>query len=110
MISYHGRLFRAVVANGDGDVDAATIFRYDQRGHALLGSYSGGDIDFGSIVGTVAADGSLRFLYHHITKSGALRSGRCESVPEVTETGKLRLHERWEWHDGGTGTSVLEEL
>ena len=110
MISYHGRLFRAVVTDGDGDVSGETIFRYDQRGDTLLASYSGGDIDFGSIVGRVNTDGSLTFLYHHRTKGGALRSGHCDSTPVVLPSGKLRLHERWQWHGGESGTSVLEEL
>ena len=111
MIHYGGRLFRLVRTEGDGDVGEDTIFRYEQRGMILLASYAGGDIEFGSIVGTVHEDGSLSFLYHHITKSGALRSGRCESQPVVLPGGRLRLHERWEWHDGrGAGSSVIEEL
>lgn len=110
MIHYAGRLFRAVALDGEGDVSAETVFRYDQRGDTLLGSYSGGDVDFGSIVGRVLPDGSLTFLYHHRTKGGALRSGSCESTPAVLPNGKVRLHERWEWHGGGSGTSVLEEL
>ena len=110
MIHSAGRLFRAVEVDGSGDVSGETIFRYDQRGDTLLGSYSGGAIDFGSVVGRVNTDGSLTFLYHHRTKSGALRSGHCDSTPTVLPNGKLRLHERWQRHDGEGGTSVLEEL
>ncbi|GLQ19973.1 n-acetylglutamate synthase [Algimonas porphyrae] len=114
MIHYADRLFRAIVTKGDGDVGGDTLFRYDQRGSVLMGSYSGGDIDYGSLVGSVRADGSLYFLYHHITKSGLLRSGLCESRPEILPSGKIRLHEQWQWTSGlgvgDRGTSILEEI
>ena len=110
MIHYGGRLFRAVATGETSDVDGDTLFRYEQRGDRLIASYSGGDIDWGSIVGTVHPDGSLTFLYQHVTKSGALRSGECESTPEVLPNGKLRLRERWRWHGGERGESVVEEI
>lgn len=110
MIRYDGRLFRAVDLTSGSDVNADTIFSYHQRGSLLIGEYSGGDIDWGSIVGRVNADGSLKFLYHHTTKSGDLRSGECESQPERMPSGKLRLHEAWQWHGGAAGTSILEEI
>ena len=109
MIHYGGRLFRPVGESG-GEVGPDTLFRYDQRGTTLLASYSGGAIDFGSIVGAVHPDGTLSFLYQHITKTGSLRSGYCESRPEILPGGKLRLHERWKWHGGARGRSTLEEL
>ena len=110
MIYYGGRLFRAVDLDGSSDVDPDTIFSYEQRGNILLATYSGGTIEFGSIVGHVHEDGSLSFLYHHVTKSGSMRSGRCESTPEVMPSGKIRLHERWKWHRGARGRSVIEEI
>lgn len=114
MIFYGGRLFQLIDTKGDGDVGSETIFKYEQRGDVLMGTYSGGDVDFGSLVGKVKADGSLRFLYHHITHSGALKSGKCESLPEILKTGKIRLYERWEWTSGlgagGRGTSLVEEM
>ncbi|MGB6230200.1 MAG: hypothetical protein WBF53_08745 [Litorimonas sp.] len=115
MIHYGDRLFRAVSTEGDGDVGGDTLFRYDQRDSMLMGTYSGGDVEWGSLVGEVHADGSLTFLYHHRSKDGRLRSGRCESVPEILETGRIRLHERWRWHShdgapGRHGRSVIEEV
>lgn len=114
MIHYGDRLFHAVSTKGNGDVGTNTVFRYEQRDAVLMGTYSGGKVDYGSLVGTVRDDGTLTFLYHHITKSGALRSGKCESRPEVLPSGKIRLHETWEWTSGmgvgGRGTSVIEEI
>lgn len=115
MIHYGDRLFRAVETQGDGDVGGDTLFRYEQRGDMLMGTYSGGEVEWGTLVGTVRSDGSLTFLYQHRTKAGKLRSGRCESKPEILKSGRIRLHERWQWHGrGGTpgafGQSVIEEV
>lgn len=114
MIHYGDRLFRAVSTKGGGDVGSDTVFRYEQRDSILMGTYSGGDVEYGTLVGTVRDDGTLTFLYHHVTKSGALRSGKCESRPEILTSGKIRLHETWEWTSGmgvgGRGASVIEEI
>lgn len=113
MIHYGDRLFRPVSTDGKGDVCGDTLFRYEQRGDTLIGTYSGGDVDYGSLVGKVHTDGSLTFLYHHMTKSGELRSGRCQSRPEILATGKIRLHEYWRWTSGASGhrgRSVIEEV
>lgn len=114
MIDYSERLFHAVSTKGDGDVGSDTVFRYEQRDSILMGTYSGGDVEYGTLVGKVRDDGTLTFLYHHITKSGALRSGKCESRPEILTSGKIRLHETWEWTSGmgvgGRGASVIEEV
>lgn len=114
MIYYDDRLFQTVSTENHGDVGADTVFRYEQRDTVLMGTYSGGNVDFGSLVGKVRADGTLSFLYHHITKSGVMKSGKCESRPEILPSGKIRLHERWTWLSGSRagekGTSVIEEL
>jgi len=94
-------------------VNGETLFLYQQPfGDALLtATYVGGGIRLGSITGLVdAATGALRFHYQHVTEAGELRSGYCESTPELLPDGRLRLHERWKWTDGPAGESVVEEV
>jgi hypothetical protein len=78
----------------------------------LTATYSGGGIRHGAMTGLVRADGSLEFCYQHVTDAGELRSGICESTPEVLADGRVRLEERWRWTLGGTsaGESVVEEV
>ena len=47
-----------------------------------------------------------------ITTDGAIKTGRCHSRPEILVDGRIRLHERWQWSEGGTesGQSVVEEV
>ena len=111
-IKYDGRVFRGVFNCPSGQVNGETEFHYAQQGDLLTATYLGGVIRFGQIVGMVLEDDSLDFVYQHRTESGELRSGRCQSRPEILPDGRLRLHERWQWNTGDktAGESVIEEI
>ena len=78
----------------------------------MWAEYEGGSIKKGSLIATVEEDGSLDMRYHHVNTGGELMTGKCRSVPEVLEDGRLRLREKWKWTsgDGSSGESVLEEV
>lgn len=116
-MNYNGKTFRAVSNTTNGETSAETIFQYQQTGDILTASYSGGRIVTGYLLGLVDEAGNLDFCYHQINTDGQLRSGRCRSAPEVLPTGKIRLHETWQWTSGDDssavsrlGTSIVEEL
>ena len=110
-INYHGRRFRPLSNSSNGQATDKTEFVYYQDGGLLTGTYGGGGIRHGQIVGTVNADGSLEFLYQHLTDDGELRSGLCVSHPEILPDGRVRLHEDWRWTSGdqSPGQSIVEE-
>jgi hypothetical protein len=49
--------------------------------------------------------------YHHVNTNGELMTGICRSTPELLPSGKIRLHEEWQWTsgDGSKGKSIVEE-
>lgn len=112
MIWYDGRLFRPVTTEGASETTSETIFRYTHKDSILTGTYSGGDVRFGHLIGLVDDLGCIDMRYHHLNKAGDLMTGLCRSTPEVMENGKLRLHENWQWTCGDRtqGTSILEEI
>jgi hypothetical protein len=111
-IDYNDRLFRAVSNSPGGEVDETTLFDYRQHGDVVWVTYQGGLIALGTMVGVVRGDGSLDLRYQHVTTSGEIRTGRCLSVPELLEDGRVRLRESWQWTEGGTGggTSLVEQV
>ena len=111
-IDYEGRVFRPVGNSPNGEVNSATEFRYCQNGDLLTATYAGGGIRLGQMVGLVRADQSLWFAYQHLSDAGELRSGTCESTPELLPDGRVRLHERWRWTSGdrSAGESTIEEV
>jgi hypothetical protein len=112
MIDYDGRVFRVRQNTENGEVGGDTRFFYEQTGDRLTGTYRGGAIDEGHLLGRVFPDGHLEFCYHHLTLDGEQQAGRCSSVPERTDQGRLVLKETWQWFTGdrSTGTSELIEL
>ena len=111
-INYHRRTFTAVSNSPNGQINGDTVFQYSQQDSLLTAFYSGGMIQEGHILGKVNEDGSLYFTYHHLDLAGQLKSGYCNSMPEVLPDGRIRLHETWEWTHGGSGKgeSVVEEI
>ena len=112
MTSYHGRQFRPVETQDESDTDGQTVFKYEQTQNLLTGTYSGGAIRYGHLIGLVDNEGRIDMRYHHMTNDGELKTGLCRSVPELLETGKIRLHESWQWTSGdkAKGQTTLEEL
>jgi hypothetical protein len=111
-MKYEGKKFRPVYNSVNGETSSETIFQYHQEGNILTCDYSGGKILKGHLIGLVEEDGSINMRYHQINKQGKLMTGICNSVPEIQENGKIRLHETWGWTSGdfSKGESVLEEI
>ncbi len=110
-VNYDGRTFRARANSEGGDVDAGTTFRYRQHGPLVWGTYEGGAVRFGTLIAVCDDTGRLDMRYQHVATDGTIKSGRCLSRPETLPDGRLRLHETWEWTEGGpgAGVSVVEE-
>lgn len=108
---YDGKHFVAVSNTENGEVDSSTMFEYYQKDHVVWANYSGKDIIKGDLLGTVDDKGELDFYYQHINVNNEVRIGKCHSIPEVLEDGRLRLKEEWQWLNGdmSKGSSMLEE-
>jgi hypothetical protein len=109
---YHGRIFTASSNSSNGQVGSSTLFDYHQDGRVVWASYSGGSIVKGFLIATVGDDDSLDMRYEHVNKDRELMTGKCRSVPERLQDGRLKLHETWQWTSGdlSEGTSTLEEI
>ena len=112
MINYNNRKFRPIHNDSEGDVDPTSIFHYYQDGNIVTGTYSGKHIRYGHLIALVEEDGSLRMRYHHVDDKGELKTGRCRSRPEILPSGKIKLHEEWQWTcgDESSGTSIVIEI
>jgi len=110
-ISLDNRRF-AIHSATAGDGTAATRFLYRQSGSRVLATYQGGDVRFGSLVAVTDSSGGLDMRYHHVDRDDVLRTGTCYSRPEIGESGRLRLHEKWRRTGGQpvAGDSILTEI
>ncbi|HXJ98139.1 MAG TPA: hypothetical protein VNJ50_04785 [Gelidibacter sp.] len=111
-MNYNNKKFRPVQNSENGETSEETIFEYKQTGNILTSEYKGGQIIKGHLIGLVDEDGTIEMRYHQINNKGELMTGICLSKPELGKSGKIRLHETWQWTSGdkSSGTSILEEL
>jgi hypothetical protein len=108
LIDYDGRRFSPAPAAGG----PPTIARYHQDQELIWAEFGGGEVLLGSLAGTSAPDGELRFAYCMVRAGGEVVTGICRSVPEVLADGRIRLTEYWRRFGAGasSGISTLEEL
>ena len=111
MINYHNKTFRSVSNTSNGEVSNETVFQYKQDGNIVTATYSGGAVVLGHLIALVDEQGGLDMRYHHVNTKGELMTGICRSTPELLPSGKIRLHEEWQWTsgDGSKGKSIVEE-
>lgn len=112
LMNYNGRKFVSITNTENGEVSSQTIFHYKQEGSIISASYSGGEIIQGTLIGLVMDDGSLEFRYNHVNSKDEIRGGKCVSTPQILPDGRIRLYEKWQWHDAEAteGSSIIEEI
>lgn len=110
-INYDGRIFIPQSNTENGEVDEKTIFCYFQENDLFWAEYSGGDVLKGHMIGIVGENGELDFHYQHLNKDRQIRIGKCHSIPDIMENGKIALQEKWQWLNGDLsgGESVVVE-
>jgi hypothetical protein len=93
-------------------VNSETVFHYRQKGDMIWGTYEGGLIRYGQIIGRIVEDDKIDFRYQHLNVEGEMMTGEGLCIPELLADGRLRLHESWKWTtgDGSSGKSVVEEV
>ena len=112
MFNLNKKQFRGVSNYSNGEVNSSTLFTYHQEDRVIWGTYEGGVIMKGSLIGKVLDDDTIEFIYSHINQQHELLSGYCRSTIELLDSGKYRLYEKWSWTTGkeGIGESIIEEV
>ncbi|MBI1267336.1 MAG: n-acetylglutamate synthase [Cryomorphaceae bacterium] len=110
-MDYNGKTFVPIQNTPNGETSGETVFKYTQIGNIVTSEYAGGKIKQGHLIGIVDEAGTIDMRYHQVNSEGKLMTGKCLSVPEILENGKIRLHETWEWTSGdlSSGQSIIEE-
>lgn len=100
------------VISNDGpyiEVNTDTTFCFVQKGNLVAAEYSGGLIQEGELIGYINHN-NFYFSYQQTNLSGEQNSGRgCDTI-ELTNDGRLRLTDHWEWETKkGKGLCIMEE-
>ena len=108
----HRKRFRVVV-NEHGMSNELTIFSYRVEDDLVLGSYRGGPIRTGQIIGMTCDDDAIDMRFQCVTSGGELKAGRSRAVLSTGHDGRIVMLFDWSWltQDGGeAGTSTHVEV
>ncbi|WP_434984730.1 hypothetical protein [Vreelandella zhaodongensis] len=99
--------------NPHGRSGADTVFEYAvAEADLITGTYSGGDIRSGQIVGKITGADAIELRFQCITTTGELLSGLSQGRVSRDPAGLLCLDFEWAWlsSNQGGGTSSYVEL
>ena len=112
-ICLHGKKMRPNLNTGGGQVNEQTTFEYQQDGDIVWGTYSGGEVKRGVLVGKMNASRDMSISYMQIDEEGKFYQGTSKSSTEYLNDGRLVLYEDWIWTGGdrkGEGNAIIEEI
>jgi hypothetical protein len=111
-ICLHNKKMRPIMNTANGEVSEDTLFEYFQDGNLVWGTYSGGSVSRGVLLGTMNANRDIRFHYLQFDQEGNLLQGNSRSSTEFLNDGRVVLYENWLWSAGrsGSGNSIVEEI
>jgi len=92
----HRKRFR-VAANEAGISSELTTFEYRVEDDLVLGSYQGGPILMGQIIGAATRDDALDLRFQCVALGGELRSGWSRAVLSMKHDGRLVMSFEWSW-------------
>jgi hypothetical protein len=109
--SLHDKRF-VTTGNEHGVSGADTVFHYWMDGRVITGTYRGGRIREGHLVGRVIDAERIETLYHCVTTDDELLAGWSRGVVSADESGRVHLHFDWAWFTGDQsgGVSSYVEL
>jgi len=98
--------------SANGQINEDTLFEYHQDGDAVWGTYAGGEVVRGVLIGQMNANRDIRFHYLQVDKYGQYHQGTSKSATEFLNDGRIVLYENWEWTGDkkGSGSSIIEEV
>ena len=86
--------------NESGLSSDETVFYYYENNDVVTGSYKGGAITAGQIVGRRLPNNRLELAFQCVTEAGELKSGQSKGVISTNSEGKLALSFDWFWLNG----------
>ncbi len=97
--------------NEHGVSGAGTVFEYHVHGQRITGTYRGGRIVEGQMVGRVTGARTIELLFQCLTDDGDLLAGQSQGRVSRNARGLVELHFDWNWLTGdrsGGQSSYIE--
>ena len=104
-VDIHDKRF-VVVENTQGVSGAETIFHYHTEGSLITGTYAGGRIRAGHLVGRVTAPDTIALLFQCVTTDDELMAGQSTGRVGEDPDRRATLEFDWSWLTGDRSGGV----
>ena len=111
MINLNDKKFTIQQNSENGEVSNQTVFAFVQIDKFVSGSYSGGRILKGQLIG-IMSETNLKLNYQCITEEQVLKSGSAQVSLAKDNQGLIKMEMDWTWLSGdvGSGKSSYVEI
>lgn len=103
-----GLAFRAVGNSKNGSMNTETVMRFTLDEDVIVGSYSGGTIVIGHVLGRRLAESELEMLYQGATNTGQVQAGKAHAHFRPNSDGQMSMYLEWQWLTGDLSTGQSE--
>src|SRR3712207_4668251 len=104
-VDIHDKRF-VTVENAHGVSGADTVFHYRTEGALITGTYAGGRIRAGQLVGRVTSPETVELLFQCVTSEGELMAGQSSGRVGRDGAGRATLEFDWSWLTGDRSGGV----
>jgi|GEM_PF-7055307 len=105
-----GTTFRAVSNSKNGSLNSETEMRFTSDEGLVIGTYSGGTIVAGQVLGKRLSESTMEMLYHGATINGEVQAGRAQARFAKDADDQLRMYLDWHWLTGDQSQGQSEWL
>jgi hypothetical protein len=99
-VNLAGMTFRAVSNSKNGHLNSETEMRFTADDGIVVGTYGGGTIVVGHVLGKRTSATELEVLYHGATTDGTQSAGTAHATFSPDSEGRLHMHLDWQWLTG----------
>ncbi|MEO8424036.1 MAG: hypothetical protein ABI595_09000 [Actinomycetota bacterium] len=103
-----GMTFRAVSNSKNGSLNTETEMRFTSDDGIVVGSYGGGTIAAGHVLGKHVGESELEMLYQGATTSGDVEAGTAHATFALDEDHTMRMYLDWRWLTGDRSSGRSE--
>ncbi len=105
-----GTTFRAVSNSKNGSLNTETEMRFTSDDGIIIGTYSGGTIVAGHVLGKRLDESEVEMLYHGATTGGEVQAGKAHARFALDEASQMRMYLDWQWLTGDQSKGQSEWL
>ena len=95
-----GTTFRAVSNSKNGSLNSETEMRFTSDESFVIGSYSGGTIVEGHVLGKWVGESAMEMLYQGATVNGQVQAGRAQARFAKDADDQIHMYLDWQWLTG----------